>query len=97
MFTTSQIKGLVKLGFTQEQITRMVEAEAGSSATGAASAVAAPAAAPKTNTFYRDVIAKRVPCAYGVATCGTFAPNGVGAKQHTTCKQGLAALRKARQ
>jgi hypothetical protein len=51
-------------------------------------------ASAKPNRFYTEVIASRVPCAYGSASCKgrTFAPNGVGSKQHTSCKKGLAAL-----
>ena len=51
---------------------------------------AAPAPKPrgksaKRNTFYEDVIKARVGCAYKSASCKghTFAPNGVGSKQHT--------------
>lgn len=49
-------------------------------------------------SFFEAVIAKRVPCAHGSASCKgkTFAPNGVGKVQHTTCKKGLAALKAAR-
>ena len=54
-------------------------------------------ATSRTNTFHRDVIAARVPCAYGSASCKShhFAPNGVGSLQHTTCPKGRAALAKA--
>lgn len=52
--------------------------------------------ARKTNTFHEKVIKARVPCAYGVESCGRFAPNGVGSRQHTTCPKGRAALAKAR-
>lgn len=44
------------------------------------------------NGFYESVIKARVGCAYGVAKCGRFAPNGVGSRQHTTCPKGRAAL-----
>ena len=52
----------------------------------------------KSNTFYEAVIAARVPCAYKSPSCKNhhFAPNGVGSKQHTTCKKGLAAMKAAR-
>lgn len=55
-------------------------------------------AKPRGNTFYTEVIAARVPCAYGAKSCSDkhFAPNGVGSKQHTTCKRGLAALKAAK-
>lgn len=85
--TPAQKRALKALGLTQAQYAAAIKP---------ASARQSVAPAAKPNTFYRDVIAKRVPCAYGVAACGTFAPNGVGSKQHTTCKKGLAALRKAR-
>ncbi len=55
--------------------------------------------APKARTpFFEAVIAKRVGCAYNAAACKgiTFAPNGVGSKQHTTCTKGRAALKRAR-
>ena len=46
------------------------------------------------NTFYKNVIAARVPCAYSAPECvgKTFAPNGVGKFQHTTCSDGRKAL-----
>ena len=52
----------------------------------------------KPNTFFQNVISARVPCAYLGASCAgkTFAPNGVGSKQHTTCAPGTAALQAAR-
>lgn len=61
---------------------------------GVAPAKTAPAR--KANTFHEKVIKARVPCAYGVESCGRFAPNGVGSRQHTTCPKGRAALAKAR-
>jgi hypothetical protein len=55
-----------------------------------------PVEAPKGNDFYQRVIKARIGCAYGVKSCGSFAPNGVGSRQHTTCPKGQAALSAAR-
>jgi hypothetical protein len=91
---TTVAKAMKAAGFSADEIARVL--------TGASPAAASPAAAPtsspkaKPNTFHRDVIAKRVPCSYGVRSCGAFAPNGVGSKQHTTCPKGRAALKAAR-
>lgn len=54
--------------------------------------------AAKANDFVDKVIKARVPCAYGSPECKdkTFAPNGVGKLQHTTCEFGRAALKAAR-
>jgi len=48
--------------------------------------------------WYEAKIKARVPCAYGSKSCEDkhFAPNGVGATQHTTCPKGLAAMKAAR-
>lgn len=59
----------------------------------------APVVEPKAQTaFFQNVILARVPCAYKSPACKgiTFAPKGVGSKQHTTCPKGKAALKKAR-
>ena len=56
----------------------------------------ASSAKPKANTFHEKVIKARIPCAYGVESCGRFAPNGVGSRQHTTCPKGRKALASAR-
>lgn len=50
----------------------------------------------KPNSFYATVIGGRVPCDYGHAECGRFAPNGVGKAQHSTCAEGRAAMAAAR-
>jgi hypothetical protein len=46
------------------------------------------------NDFVENVIRKRVGCAYRSPECAgrTFAPNGVGSFQHTTCASGRARL-----
>lgn len=82
--------------YTQEQVAAMLKAF-GIEAPGAsakASSRKGKKGSAKPNRFYTEVIASRVPCAYGSAACKgrTFAPNGVGSKQHTSCKKGLAAL-----
>lgn len=81
----SAIDALTALGITPEQASAIV---------GIAPAKTAPAR--KANTFHEKVIKARVPCAYGVESCGRFAPNGVGSRQHTTCPKGRKALASAR-
>lgn len=81
-------------------VSRGLSAEAASAISGFTPAPEkdAPAPAPKVNTFVRDVIHARIGCAYSAPTCKgiTFAPNGVGSKQHTTCPKGRKALKAAR-
>ncbi len=40
----------------------------------------------------------RIPCAYNAPTCAgrTFLPNGSGSTQHTSCVEGVAALKAAK-
>jgi len=95
-----EILRLADLGFSREEILASVAESAPAQASAPVKAAKPPTAkkaSPKgKNSFYSAVIASRVPCAYGVAKCGFFAPKGVGSKQHSTCKRGLAAMRAAR-
>lgn len=93
-----EIVALKAAGFTGEEIVALVQAGAlEAQAPSRAESPAREAKAPKAeNRFYAQVIRARVPCAYGVASCGFFAPNGVGSKQHTTCPKGRAALKRGK-
>ena len=84
-------KALKAAGFSAEEIASVLRGERPQ-----ASARVASPKAKKANTFHEKVIRARVPCAYGVESCGRFAPNGVGSKQHTTCPKGRKALAAAR-
>lgn len=81
-----------RAGATLDEIREL----AGLSAPAQASAPVKAAKLPKPNTFHAQVIAARVPCAYGVQACGRFAPNGRGSKQHSTCPKGRKAMKAAR-
>jgi hypothetical protein len=93
-FDIAEVVRLLDEGFTPDEI----RAYGGSAPIVQApvKAAKAPKAKKATNAFYANVIASRVPCAYGSASCGFFAPNGVGSQQHTGCKKGRAALAAAR-
>ena len=95
--TIKEVLELSAAGFTADEI----RAYAGSDAPTEASAPVKAARSPKgkkANTFHEKVIKARVACAYASKSCAKvhFAPNGVGATQHTTCPKGRAALAAAR-
>ena len=85
----SLISALVSKGFTAAEALAIAGGEA---------PVTPEPKAPKANTFFENVIRARVSCAHNAASCKgiSFAPNGVGSRQHTTCPKGRAALKAAR-
>lgn len=104
MISIKDVLELRDLGFSADEI----RAFAGSDAPVEASAPVKAAPSPKakretakqkkSRLFREQVLGARVPCAYASKSCAGlhFAPNGVGSKQHTTCKPGRAAFDAAR-